>query len=254
MHDFSLAAYSTMLSAFLQAGYQFRKFVSNATQSSDEPYILLRHDIDFSLDYALAVATLEHNLGIVSTFFVLLHSPIYNALSKRSLEALAAIHQQGHDIALHYDLGFVGRQVLQDRPALHESIAQELQLLSIACPFICTQVISFHRPRRHRLNPSEIQLPAGISHTYDSRYTAAIAYFSDSLSRWGNGHPLDSETFARRLPMQLLTHPIWWIEPGQGPEEKIASYLGKQRNWLINALEETTVSLSLAGLREGASI
>lgn len=250
MHVFSLTAYSTMLSAFLQAGYQFRKFVSNATQSPDEPYILLRHDIDFSVEYALEVATLEHGLGVASTFFVLLHSPIYNALSKRSFDALAAMHRQGHDIALHYDLSFVGPEILQDPAALHQSIELELQLLRSACPFACTQVISFHRPRRHGIKPGEIQLPAGISHTYDSRYVTAITYFSDSLSRWGNGHPLDSAAFAQRLPVQLLTHPIWWIEPGRGPEEKIASYLGKQRNRLIDALEETTVSISLAGLRQ----
>ena len=47
--------------------------------SSDND-IILRHDVDFSLKDAFRIAKIENELGICSTFFILLHSELYNPL------------------------------------------------------------------------------------------------------------------------------------------------------------------------------
>ena len=43
-------------------------------------FLILRHDVDFSLDYALQMAQKEAQNKIRSTYFILLHSPFYNPL------------------------------------------------------------------------------------------------------------------------------------------------------------------------------
>lgn len=58
-------------------------------------YVILRHDIDYSLDSALALARVEQKLGVSSTYFVLLTSDFYNPASKGSLEKLRAIQSMG---------------------------------------------------------------------------------------------------------------------------------------------------------------
>ncbi|MBK7091894.1 MAG: hypothetical protein IPH59_09250 [bacterium] len=101
---FSFDHYSYIMSQFLQGGYQFLHF-TDAPKA--EKYIYLRHDVDRSLEKALALALLEQQLGIKSTYFVRLHSRYYNCYSFPGLKALRDIRSAGHEIGLHtefYDL------------------------------------------------------------------------------------------------------------------------------------------------------
>ncbi len=52
--------------------------------SSGKRYLILRHDVDFSVDRALELAKIENNYGISSTYFFLLHSDFYNIFEKDS--------------------------------------------------------------------------------------------------------------------------------------------------------------------------
>ena len=52
-----------------------------------------------------------------------------------------------------------------------------------------------------------------------------MAYISDSTGRWRYGHPIESVAFNARKPIQLLTHPIWWVQEGETPTEKLERWL-----------------------------
>ena len=63
----------------------------------------MRHDIDFSLKKALEFAEVEQEQKIRSTYFVLLTTDMYNAMSKEAGQKIRAIMKMGHEIGLHFD-------------------------------------------------------------------------------------------------------------------------------------------------------
>lgn len=243
MNSFDVDHYAEMVLAFVQAGYGFYKFQDIELLDKAMPFVILRHDVDFSIDAALEIAELESSLGIQSTFFFQLRSPLYNLLSDHASTALHAMHDWGHDIALHFDLGYY-------RSGLSRQLVDELRSLCRFYPFANTKIVSLHRPRKFAMALRHLELPATTRHTYEKRYTRDIAYFSDSGGQWRSQHPLQSNDFQSAEPMQLLLHPLWWTESGHGIISKLASFLRKDREQTIDFLEETTVSFSLAELRD----
>ena len=62
--------------------------------------------MDFSPERALELATIEHEMGVKSTYFLLMHSPFYNLFEKQNFEMFCKIRELGHDLALHFDFAF----------------------------------------------------------------------------------------------------------------------------------------------------
>ncbi len=55
---------------------------------------------------ALRLAQLEHQAGVVSTYFIYPHSLFYNLLSRSIVDMVKEISKLGHDIGLHFDPKF----------------------------------------------------------------------------------------------------------------------------------------------------
>jgi len=70
----------------------------------DVPYLILRHDVDVSLESALKMAEVEYKMGLRSTYFVLLSGNHYNSFEGRSAAIIKQMSGLGHEIGLHYDL------------------------------------------------------------------------------------------------------------------------------------------------------
>ena len=72
--EFSLPRYGDLLAAAKEGGYRFAGF--------DEPpaagALILRHDVDLSLEAALALAEVEAKAGAWSTWFLMTRSVFYN--------------------------------------------------------------------------------------------------------------------------------------------------------------------------------
>jgi hypothetical protein len=216
MVEFSLERYSELLSAFKDAGYIFCGFEEIYSRLAERhPFVVLRHDIDISLRPALEFAHLEHEQGVQATYFVLLRSPFYNVLSRRNAEIMLQIHQYGHHIALHVDLA-----AYDDDCA---NALSEMDVLSKFYPYIDTQIASLHSPRN--LNQIRIESCQLINNVYGPIRRREMAYIADSRGEWRYGHPLSSEAFNARKPIQLLTHPIWWIQAGETAKEKVELWL-----------------------------
>ena len=98
--NFTYAAYRDLLSLLRERGYAVR----NYHNYMDAPRcVILRHDIDYSLQQAVELAELETEEGVQSTWFVLLRTDFYNVFSKSGTEALQHIRSLGHEIGLHFD-------------------------------------------------------------------------------------------------------------------------------------------------------
>ena len=65
--------------------------------------IILRHDIDFSLNSIKEIAQIEKDLNITSTFFFRLHSPNYNIYASNTFKILQDLKNKNHEIGLHFE-------------------------------------------------------------------------------------------------------------------------------------------------------
>jgi hypothetical protein len=216
MVEFSLEGYKQLLTTFTDNGYVFCEYDEiDAHLAKSRPFIVLRHDIDISLRPALEIARIEHELGIPATYFVLLRSPFYNALTQENIEIMSQIRRYGHQIATHVDL----TQYNNDCTAA----LAEIELFSRCYPDINAELLTLHSP--YELQRIPINDVPELERVYGSAVRGDVAYISDSTGRWRYGQPLDSKAFKERKPIQLLTHPVWWVQEGETPGQKLERWL-----------------------------
>ena len=217
MLEFSLDGFRKLLSVFKDTGYSFCGFEEiDSRLTEGYPFVVLRHDVDISLRPALEIARIEYEQGIQATYFVLLTSPFYNALSRSNAELILQIHQYGHQIATHLDLA-----------AYDDDFARaliEVDIFSKFYPFVNTRLVSLHSSS-YDLQHMPVELYQQLNNVYGHAVRGGTAYISDSTGRWRYGHPLDSEALKTQKPIQLLTHPIWWVQEGETTAQKLESWL-----------------------------
>lgn len=197
--------YKTLIGDIREAGYKFPRFLDfNAKQK----HVLLRHDVDISIQSAHKLAQVENQLGIHSAYFILLRSDFYNPFSRENTERLRSIIDLGHDIGLHIDLS-----VYECGPdEIHRYVIEEARMLGELLK-IPIYLVSFHRPTTimRDIAYQQIKLPGFVS-LYEPSLFKDIGFISDSRGAWYHGHPLDHDAFKEKKAFQLLTHPIWWVD------------------------------------------
>ena len=201
---FNPAGYRALVDSLRARGYEARDFF---TVRPEARHLVLRHDIDVSLEAALAMAELEAALGVRATYFALLRCELYNPFSEVGRGALRRLGALGHEVGLHFDAALVdgGLEAL-DRAAAEEcTMLEDLIGASV-------RILSFHRPAPALLG---LDRPlGGRAHAYEPRFFKAIGYCSDSRGAFHHGPPLAHDAVAAGRALQLLTHPIWWMAAG----------------------------------------
>lgn len=174
--NFTYAAYRDLLSLLRERGYAVR----NYHNYMDAPRcVILRHDIDYSLQQAVELAELETEEGVQSTWFVLLRTDFYNVFSKSGTEALQHIRSLGHEIGLHFDEASYVPALRPDEVV--QNIIKECGLLS-ALLETRVSTVSMHRPSKSTLE-ADFQIP-GIVNSYGKTFFHDFKYLSDSRRRW----------------------------------------------------------------------
>ena len=175
---------------------------------ANEParYCLLRHDVDFSPEPALRMANLEAEMGVRSSYFLLLSLDHVNLLSEQYGSFPSRLVELGHEVGLHYDLGAL-RAIGKDD--LIEALLFQCDALS-SLTGVPVRSISMHNPSRYGADPFD-----GIGeliNAYDRAYTEDIAYFSDSAGAWRDDFISVFESQNIPPKLQLLVHPYFWAE------------------------------------------
>lgn len=222
---FSLKEYKALLIKIIEKNYDFTTYEKVSPSSR---HVILRHDIDNSLEYALEVAKIEAELNIKSYFFVLLNTNFYNAFSFKNKQLLEQIISYGHYIGLHFDASpYCSPQDNVTKDILSELNKQAENECTLLENFLKVAInhISFHRPIQGLLN-HEGKI-AGRYSTYNELYFSKIGYCSDSGGEWKFGNPLDHTAIKNQTALQLLTHPIWWAQPGNSPNDKLKNFLAR---------------------------
>lgn len=198
---FTYDAYRDLLQSLNQHGYVVSSY-HNWMETSR--CAILRHDIDNDIEKALELAKVEKELGVTSTYFVLVSSDFYNVFSSKSEKLLKEILACGHDIGLHFDE--VRYPEIKTPEDAKERIAEESKLLSLAIGQK-VDTVSMHRPSKMMLE-ADLEIP-GIINSYSQAFFKGFKYLSDSRRRWRE--PVEdivtSEAYER---LHILTHAIWY--------------------------------------------
>jgi hypothetical protein len=211
---FSRDAFVDLVAGFRAENYRFRSFGDPVEPRT----IVMRHDIDFSVPYALELARIEAELGLSATYFFMATSNTYNVFSKANRDAVRAIRDLGHTTSLHFD------------PTAYEDVGagfdeERRAIEPITGP---VEIVSIHRPGDFLTTGRKLSVP----HTYEPEYFTALKYVSDSGGAFHHGHPLADSAVQEGRPMHLLVHPVWWVAEGETPSETLRTWQADHFNFL----------------------
>lgn len=218
--SFSLEGFRDLVGALRAAGYGFSPFVLDVPDRT----VILRHDIDFSVELAARLARVEAALGVSATYFFMLTSNFYNLLSTSSRRLVEEIRSLGHTASLHFDPTV--------HPDMEEGFAAERHAFENA--FGPIEVVSIHRPGRFLEDRNRTL--GDCLHTYQDRFFRDMKYASDSGGTFGHGHPLESEAFAAGKSIHLLLHPIWWTTDETEPSDKLREWKAAHVRFLLDEI------------------
>ncbi|MFC1912765.1 hypothetical protein ACFLX7_01015 [Chloroflexota bacterium] len=201
----------------LREVYQFTTFLEGRRiKAVDRPLVIIRHDIDMDLEAALRMSSLEKDLGIRATYFVMVRCPLYNVFSGNGVEQVKRILADGHHFGLHFDCALY-EDISTNKLDAH--ISRECKLLEqfFRRPI---EAISFHRPGPLELSGLKTER---WPNSYERVFLEEFKYFSDSRGTWAYGHPIESEAFSKRENLHILIHPVWWTSSPTTPYECLIS-------------------------------
>lgn len=210
--DFTTGHYRGLL-RLAADNYGFRRF---ADFVSGEHHILWRHDVDISPQRAVRLAEIEHEEGVIATYFVRLHSEFYNFWDERIVDAFRHIAALGHDIGLHFEASIYGERSARE---FEELLATEGSLLATAYG-VNVDAFSAHNP-----SPSDLEWDAptyaGMTNSYSRRLRHEVGYCSDSSGYWRFRRLHDVLSEASDHSLHVLTHPVWWQETPMSPHDRV---------------------------------
>jgi hypothetical protein len=210
--DFSLEHYRELIEAAQAGAYRFA-FFDRAPQPGD---LLLRHDVDLSLDAALRLAELESELGAPATYFLMTRSLFYNLDSREGERALERLRELGHRVGLHAIWPDAERDDRFD------------------------PVIAWHNPEQ-RFMRDEVD---GAVNVMREPWFDPARYRSDSNQHWRSGCPHEDLRDGRFEWLQLLIHPEIWVYPGATMRETMTAMLDAERERRFAQLAEDRIDLS----------
>jgi hypothetical protein len=208
--SFDLPHYRELLEAARGGGYRFAFF-----DHEPEPgELLLRHDVDLSLDAALRLAELEEKVGARATYFLMTESIFYNLGSAEGRQALERLRALGHRVGLHAvwpRAEFDGR---------------------------FDRVLAWHNPDPEFMREA---LPGAVN---AMQIPYADTYRSDSNQYWRHGCPHEELAAGAFERLQLLTHPEIWVYPGETMRKSMLAMLDAERERRLVQLAEDRIDLS----------
>ncbi len=230
--NFDLESYGEIISEIKRLGYKIVFFEDLDAQDS---HLILRHDVDISLESALKMATYEASKEFYSTYFILLRSDMYNIYSPNATKIIKEIIALGHRIGLHFDHSIYKKK---DFDSLEEYCQNECSAIQ-SWFNIYINTISFHKPSKYLLSLDKNI--AGRINAYKSDYFKKILYSSDSRGDWYYGHPLDYLKGKSNMAIQLLTHPIWWHSHSKlNPQKVLEQFALKNIKLFLDNLTDST--------------
>ena len=209
---FDLGHYAELLDAARAGGYRFAAFDAPPRPGD----LLLRHDVDLSLDAALRLAELERSHGATATYFLMTESVFYNLASREGAGAIARLRDLGHRVGLH---------AVYPNAALDERF---------------DPVVAWHNPDPEYMSSAI----TGAVNVMQHGYFDPATYRSDSNQHWRSGCPHAELRAGAFTWLQLLTHPEIWVYPGETMGQTMRAMLDAERERRLAQLAEDRIDLA----------
>jgi hypothetical protein len=211
--DFSLRHYRELLEAAKSGGYRFAGF-GRAPEPGD---LILRHDVDLSLEAAVALAEVEAEAGAWSTWFLMTRSVFYNLDSAVGNQAIERLRELGGRVA-------------------HHAVWPDVDLDERFDP-----VVAWHNP-----DPEYMTAPInGVANVMTAPWFDPEHYRSDSNQHWRHGCPHEQLARGEFEWLQLLTHPEIWAYDGATMGETMRTFLDADRQARLEHLRNDRIDMSV---------
>jgi len=232
--DFSTARLRSLFRLSLSEGFHPIFFGDEDRQTGR--FVLWRHDVDLDLADARALARVEAEEGIRSTYFLMIRSYFYNLFSRDGEETVAELRALGHRVGLHCDLG-LPRDAAAAADVIERTVARDFRLVDTYFGDAAfDRVVSFHNPPMAVLRRS-----FSFYSTYQERFFGAIKYMSDSNRHFREGPPESWLESAKAPALSILLHPVLWALPGRTMPEGAKAFVDRRRDELLVRLEQDDV-------------
>jgi hypothetical protein len=211
--SFDLEHYAEIVTAAREGGYRFAHFAGAPVIGS----VILRHDVDLSLDAAVRMAEVEHDAGASATYFLMTESVFYNLDSSEGAATIDRLRALGHRIALH---AVYPNAPVDDR---------------------FDPVVAWHNP-----DPDYMRAPLtdGRINVMQEPWFDPATYRSDSNQHWRSGCPHDDLRASAFPWLQLLTHPEIWAYPGETMGQTMRAMLEAEKARRLHQLADDRIDLS----------
>jgi hypothetical protein len=209
---FDLAHYRELLAAAKEGGLRCAGF-----ERPPEPGdLLLRHDVDLSLEAAVRMAEVEAEAEAWSTWFLMTRSVFYNLDSEPAARSVARLRELGGRIA-------------------HHAVWPHVDLDERFEP-----VVAWHNPQ-----PGFMWAPIeGAANVMAAPWFDAEHYSSDSNQEWRTGCPHERLARGDFDWLQLLVHPEIWVYEGATMRATMESFLDAERSLRLEQLRADRIDLS----------
>jgi len=207
---FTLNHYKEIIELAKDKGYT----ITSTTEYLEElkKPLLIRHDIDFSIEYAYELANFEYDLGIKTSYYVYLHAPTYNTLAPDSMKMIEAIYKMGHEVGLHYDSRY--------------SLSHESDIVS---SIIKKGIYSYSQ---HAPGLTKKETYQGLTDTFD----LDLKYISDSGRNWREG--CVCQHIGKDKKLHVLIHPCWWVTNSKSREDMLHQFYLSLQDKAVGEIRE----------------
>ena len=213
---FSADHYRELLRAAAAGGYRWAGF-DEAPRAGD---LILRHDVDLSLEAAVALAEVEAEEEAWSTWFLMTRSVFYNLASAEGERTIERLRALGHRVAHHA----VWPHVDLDSPFWAERF---------------DPVVAWHNP-----DPEYMQAEiAGAVNVMRAPFFDGERYRSDSNQHWRHGCPHEELAAGAFDWLQLLTHPEIWVYEGGTMGATMRTFLDADRDARLEHIRADRIEL-----------
>jgi len=208
--DFTEAEYDRLVRLACER-YRFVSFTN--WRDASPGTVLWRHDLDFSVHRALALAQIEADAGVRATYFLSLHSAYYNALENDVAARVHEIVALGHELGLHFDPTFETAREPLDALAAERRLLEEVFGVPVSA-------FSLHNPVVAGWSADADEV-AGMVNAYGAGLRERFSYCSDSHGVWRHRSLRDVLEQANDERLHVLTHPEWWVPEPMPPRERV---------------------------------
>lgn len=231
--------------ALLKLASQRFKFVPLTQFNISGKVALWRHDIDFSPHRAYALAAIEADLGLRTTYFVQLSSSYYNLFEPNILHLIKQILSFGHDIGLHFSPDVLPEQnlhSLESRLVVEANILRDLLETNIS-------LFTFHNPSTFTISGINKLCLSNLINASSTEFSSSYTYCSDSNGIWRFRSLYEVCLDPAVTRLYALTHPVWWQETTMSPRKRIQRCIDSRASFCSNSYDNLLALHSAPNIR-----